>query len=236
VLALVAGGHVLLEGAPGLGKTLLVRSLAQAVDLSFSRIQFTPDLMPTDVTGTERRRPKTAGQGRRVPFQPGPLFANLVLADEINRTTPKTQAALLEAMQERPRDGRGDRATRCRTRSSCSPRRTRSTWRAPTRCRKRSSTASSCEAIVDLVERTHPDRVPERFKAYVQLGVSPRGAQGLLGAARARAASAGRLHVSLEDVRAMALDVLRHRVLLNFAARAEGVTADTVLSALLAAG
>jgi MoxR-like ATPase len=99
VLALVAGGHVLLEGAPGLGKTLLVRSLAQAVDLSFSRVQFTPDLMPADITGTNVVT-EDGGQGRRFRFQPGPVFAHLVLADEINRTTPKTQSALLEAMQE----------------------------------------------------------------------------------------------------------------------------------------
>ncbi len=137
--SLVAGGHVLLEGAPGLGKTLLVRTLADAVHLQFSRIQFTPDLMPADMTGTNVVTEE--GGQRRFKFQPGPVFTNILLADEINRATPKTQSALLEAMQE----GAVTVAARpipCPSPSSCSPPRIPSRWRAPTRSPKPSSTAS----------------------------------------------------------------------------------------------
>jgi MoxR-like ATPase len=284
--ALLAGGHVLLEGVPGLGKTLLVKTLGRALALETARIQFTPDLMPADILGTQVLQ--NTPDGPVLTHQRGPIFHHLVLADEINRANPRTQAALLEAMAERqvtigttthvlgppffvmatenpidmegtyplpeaqadrfllklrvPRPDREtllgildvDPAERLPLVEPKVQRAELLSWQA--HVRQLPAADAVREAIVDLVERTHPDRVPERFKPYVQLGVSPRGAQALLGAARARAASAGRLHVSLEDVRAMALDVLRHRVLLNFAARAEGVTADTVVSALLAAG
>ena len=288
LMSLFCGGHCLITGVPGLAKTLLVSSLARTLDLRFARIQFTPDLMPSDITGTEILQIDSSSGARQFRFVPGPLFANIVLADEINRTPPKTQAALLEAMAERqvtigttthvlgppffvmatenpidmegtyplpeaqadrfllklrvPRPDREtllgildvDPAERLPLVAAKVQRAELLAWQA--HVRQLPAADAVREALVDLVERTHPDRVPERFKPYVQLGVSPRGAQALLGAARARAASAGRLHVSLDDVRAMALDVLRHRVLLNFAARAEGVTADTVVSALLAAG
>ena len=141
VMALLAGGHVLLEGVPGLGKTMLVRTLADVLHLKFSRIQFTPDLMPADIVGTNIIQEDAHG-GKFFEFQPGPIFANIVLADEINRATPKTQSALLEAMQDgASRSAR--RPTSSSSRSSCWRRRTRSRWKAPIRCPRRSSTASS---------------------------------------------------------------------------------------------
>ena len=140
VSALLAGGHVLVVGVPGLGKTLLVRTAAAAMDLTFSRVQFTPDLMPADVLGTNLIV-EDAG-ARRFEFQKGPIFAHVVLADEINRATPKTQSALLEAMQEHSVTV-GGTIHRWTSRSSSWRRRTRSSRRAPTRCPRPSSTASS---------------------------------------------------------------------------------------------
>ena len=138
LLGMLADGHVLIEDFPGLAKTLLARSFAAVTDLRFSRIQFTPDLMPSDVTGASIYNQRTA----EFDFRPGPVFANLLLGDEINRAPPKTQAALLEAMQERQVTLEGERGSSS-GRSSCSPRRTRSSTRARTRCPRRSSTASS---------------------------------------------------------------------------------------------
>ena len=140
--SLLAGGHVLLEGVPGLGKTILVHTLADVLHLKFSRIQFTPDLMPADIVGTNIVQEHAHG-GTFFEFQPGPIFANVVLADEINRATPKTQSALLEAMQEVSVTGRQDDLSSSSSRSSCWPRRTRSRWKARIRCPKRSSIASS---------------------------------------------------------------------------------------------
>ena len=140
IIGLLADGHVLLEGIPGLGKTLLVRTLADALHVEFSRIQFTPDLMPADIVGTHVLREDETG-GRRLVFEPGPIFANLLLADEINRATPKTQSALLEAMQRR-RSPSAARRTSWGRPSSSSPPRTRWKWRGRTRCPRRSSTAS----------------------------------------------------------------------------------------------
>ena len=146
---LLAGGHCLLRGVPGLAKTLLIKTLADAVHLTFSRIQFTPDLMPSDILGTEVIEDDAAGGKRHVRFLPGPVFANIILADEINRTPPRTQAALLEAMQERKVTSAGTGspsaacAPHCSGRSSCSPPRTRSNRKGPIRCPKRSWTASS---------------------------------------------------------------------------------------------
>ena len=137
VIALLCRGHVLLEGVPGVAKTLLVRTLAAALSLDFKRVQFTPDLMPGDVTGSLVYDAKTP----EFEFREGPVFTNLLLADEINRTPPKTQAALLEAMEERQVSVDGTPA-RCPTRSSWPPPRTRSSTRAPTSCRRRSSTGS----------------------------------------------------------------------------------------------
>ncbi len=142
LIAIFTRSHALLVGVPGLAKTLLISTLAEAMHLSFKRIQFTPDLMPSDITGTEVIYSDPATDEREFKFLHGPIFANIILADEINRTPPKTQAAMLEAMQERKVSvgRRGSHA--CPTRSSCSPPRTRSSRRAPTRCRKPSSTAS----------------------------------------------------------------------------------------------
>ena len=140
-MALFARGHCLFVGVPGLAKTLLISTLAEALDLTFQRIQFTPDLMPSDITGTEVLEEDHATGRREFRFIRGPVFANIVLADEINRTPPKTQAALLQAMQEY-RVTAGGRRTSCRCRSWCSRRRTRSSRRGPTRCPRRSSTAS----------------------------------------------------------------------------------------------
>ena len=149
LVGLFAGGHVLLEGVPGLGKTLLIKTLAEGLELSFSRVQFTPDLMPADIIGTNIIV-EDAGGRKHFQFQQGPIFAHIVLADEINRATPKTQSALLEGHAggggHRGRRRRG----RCRRPSSSWPRRTRSRWRAPTRCPRPSSTAScsSCACAI----------------------------------------------------------------------------------------
>ena len=141
LLTLLVGGHCLITGMPGTAKTLLVRTLASALGLTFKRIQFTPDLMPTDVTGTDILEEDITTGRRTWTFVPGPLFANVLLADEINRTPPKTQSALLEAMQELSVTVRGHHH-KIERRSSCSPPRTRSSSKARIRCRKRSSTAS----------------------------------------------------------------------------------------------
>ena len=141
LIAMFSRGHVILEGVPGLAKTLMISTLARTLSLNFSRIQFTPDLMPADITGTEIIEENRATGQREFKFLNGPLFANVVLADEINRTPPKTQAALLEAMQERQVTV-GWSGTSCTPRSSCWPRRTRSSRRGPTRCPRPSKTGS----------------------------------------------------------------------------------------------
>jgi MoxR-like ATPase len=141
MIGLFVGGHCLITGLPGTAKTLLVRTMAQTLGLVFKRIQFTPDLMPSDITGTDIIEEDSATGRRTWTFVQGPIFANILLADEINRTPPKTQSALLEAMQERPARCAATTIC-CRRRSSCWPRRTPSSWKAPTRCPKRSSTAS----------------------------------------------------------------------------------------------
>ena len=141
LIAIFARGHCLLIGVPGLAKTLMIHTLADALNLTYNRVQFTPDLMPSDITGTEVIQEDKATGVRQFKFLRGPIFANIVLADEINRTPPKTQAALLEAMQERQVTVGGERH-RSPTRSSSWPRRTRSSRRAPTRCPRPSSTGS----------------------------------------------------------------------------------------------
>lgn len=283
IAALLAGGHVLLEGVPGLGKTLLIKTLGRALALDVGRVQFTPDLMPADILGAHTLHETASGP--EVRFAPGPVFVELLLADEINRANPRTQAALLEAMAERqvtvggqtlplgppffvmatqnPIEMEGTyplpeaQADRFLLRLPvAAPDRAalldildvdaRSALDAIEPCLDRERllrfqrhTASILAdddvrgQIVDLVLATRPEGLPADLKDYVRLGASPRGAQGLLMAARARAAMAGRLHVGAEDVRAMAPAVLRHRVLLNFAARADGVDADRIIAAVL---
>ncbi len=289
---LFVGGHVLLEGVPGVGKTLLIRTLSKALSLSFSRVQFTPDLMPADITGTTVVAEFDDEQGRRqreFRFQRGPLFAQIVLADEINRATPKTQSALLEAMAERS-------VTVGSTTHSLpmpflvmatqNPVEQEGTYPLPEAQLDRffykvlvgSPTRQELSAIIDrttagvdsettavlnaerivehqklvrqvaiapsvqdyavrMVLATHAANmgtVGESFATpmvnkYVRLGASPRAAQTIVLAAKCRALIDGRPTVSIEDVRAVALPSLRHRLMLNFEAAAEGVTTDAVV-------
>ncbi len=286
LVSLLGGGHALLEGVPGIGKTLLVRTLADALDLSFSRIQFTPDLMPADITGTNVIRPDAEGL-RQFEFQPGPILANLILADEINRATPKTQSAVLEAMAERT-------VTVARTTHRLSepffvlatqnPLEMEGTYPlpeaqvdrfllkirvgAPTQDElveilERTTGAETPAAekvlggdrvlelrqlvrevpaaghvkqyVARLVRATHPEasEAPEAVGRWVRYGASPRAAQALLLGARVRALTAGRAAVSFEDVRSVAHAALRHRLILNFEAQAEGIDPDEIVDSLL---
>jgi MoxR-like ATPase len=288
LVCLLAGGHVLLEGVPGLGKTMLVRSLAQVLDLDFARIQFTPDLMPADVVGTDIL--EEAEDGRRLfRFQPGPIFTNLLLADEINRATPKTQSALLEAMQERtvtvarqsypldapfmvlatqnPIEMEGtyplpeaqlDRflfkvnvelpssaemvEILNRTTGEAEPTLEKvadgETVLAMGALARQVPVASPVtETVSRLVLATHPESeaAPEMVRRYVRYGASPRGAQALVLGGKVTALLAGRYNVALEDVEAVAPAALRHRVLLNFEAQADGVRTDDVVDAAVEA-
>ncbi len=288
LVALFARGHCLFVGVPGLAKTLLISTLAEVLNLEFNRIQFTPDLMPSDITGTDILEEDRATGRRDFRFVPGPLFANIVLADEVNRTPPKTQAALLQAMQEY-RVTAGGRDLPARTALPVSsPPRTPSSRRAPTPCRRRSSTAScsswtsatppprrrqrSCgpppapgpprlqkvlspEQIlalqelvrrvpvpdhvvrhaVELVRHTRPKEpgAPDFIRRSVAWGAGPRASQYLVLGAKARAVLQGRYAASVEDVRALAQPVLRHRVLPNFTAESEGVTAERLVEQVL---
>ena len=256
MLALLAGGNVLLEGMPGLGKTMLVRTISQVCDLSFQRIQFTPDLMPSDVTGTNiivKEEQKSAFR-----FEKGPIFANLVLADEINRATPKTQSALLEAMQEHTvtigttshplpeaqldrflfkvlvkfPDRKELREIVELTEGNHPPKiakvMDRESLLAARACVAQIPIADAVmDYILDLVMATHADN------PYIREGASPRAAQALIRTARARAFMENRLNVSFEDVKCVALPVLRHRILLSFDAVSEGITEDAVIGQIL---
>jgi MoxR-like ATPase len=280
--SLFAGGHVLLEGVPGLGKTLLVRSLSQALSLDFSRIQFTPDLMPADVTGTTVV--EEDAEGRRFVFRPGPIFAQIVLADEINRATPKTQSAMLEAMQERAVTVSGE--TRplgppFLVMATQNPIEQEGTYPLPeaqldrfffklivgysTReelCeileRTTSATQIHIKPVLDtdailryqaavrevsipqtirsgmasLVLATHPGRefAPPRVDRYVRLGASPRAGQALSLAAKVSALRDGRSEINVDDLRDAVVPAMRHRLILNFEAQADGVTADDLLA------
>jgi MoxR-like ATPase len=285
--ALIAGGHVLIEGVPGLGKTVLVRSLARALHLDFARVQFTPDLMPADITGTQIISEDDSGR-RRFQFQAGPLFTNLLLADEINRATPKTQSALLEAMQERQVTA-GDKTRPLPhpffVMATQNPIELEGTYPLPEAqldrfffklvvpfpdadelaeiARRTTGTdepdlhpvaaGDDLEAMsrlarevpiaghvmdhaVALVLATHPDRdgAPDEVRRYVRWGASPRALQTLVLSGRIRALLAGRFNVSFEDLHAVALPALRHRIFLNFEADAEGVGADVIVNAVLA--
>ena len=285
--ALFANGHVLLEGVPGLGKTLLVRTLSQVLDLSFNRIQFTPDLMPADVLGTNMVHETDDGK-RAFEFQHGPIFAHLILADEINRATPKTQSAMLEAMQERsvtiggeirkldlpffvlatqnPIDQEGtyplpeaqlDRffyklLVDYPTAGELSEIVTRTTENASVQISKVLDGATLIELqqlvqqvpvashvkdyAVRLILATHPnsETALDITNQFIRFGSSPRGAQSLLLGAKVRALTDGRFNVSFDDVAAVAPPALRHRLIVNFEAEAEGVTTDLVLEKIMA--
>ena len=286
LVAILAGGHVLLEGTPGLGKTLLCRSMAEALELTFRRIQFTPDLMPADILGTLVVRENE--QGHKVfEFQEGPIFGNLILADEINRATPKTQSALLEAMQE----GRVTTAGEVRklpdpffVLATQNPIEMEGTYPLPeaqldrfllkidvpsqgvdalVEILRRTTGASvptpgqslsgeelrvfralvrevpTAESVLRyaarLVRATHPEgeEAPARVKRFVRYGSSPRGAQAIVLCAKATALLAGRSHVDPEDIKAVALPALRHRVLLNFEGEAEGVSSADLVNEII---
>jgi MoxR-like ATPase len=283
---LFCGGHALLEGVPGLGKTLLVRTLAQTLDLDFSRIQFTPDLMPADILGTNMIVEDQSGH-REFQFQKGPIFTQICLADEINRATPKTQSALLEAMQERSVSIAGQ-VYRLKApffvMATQNPIEQEGTYPLPEAQLDRFFFKlvvgySTREELNTIVERTtkgvivEPDKVmdgaeivdwqqlvrevilaphvqdyvarltlathPEGPFAlpitnqYLRWGASPRGAQTMSLAAKVRALLSGRYNVSFEDVRRVYLAALRHRVILNFEAEAEGINPDKVLLEIL---
>ncbi len=291
LLAILSRGHCLLVGVPGLAKTLMIRTLADGMNLTFNRVQFTPDLMPTDITGTEILYDDRASGQRGFRFVSGPIFSNIVLADEINRTPPKTQAALLEAMQERQVTVAGQRhklpdpffvlATQ-------NPIEQEGTYPLPEaqqdrfmfnirvdypgeedECRIIAETTSPARATVErvihadeilamqelvlkvpaapyviryaarLARSTRPDAgddLPRAdfVKKYVAFGAGPRAGQNLILAAKARAILYGRTYVALDDVRAVAHPVLRHRVMTNYHAEAEGVTPDEIVTRLLA--
>lgn len=285
--ALMAGGHVLLEGVPGLGKTLLVRTLAQALDLPFSRIQFTPDLMPADILGTNIVVESPTG-GREFKFQKGPIFTSLALADEINRATPKTQSAMLEAMQEGQVTAGGEMRPLGRpffVLATQNPIDQEGTYPLPEAQLDRFFfkilvTYPSAEDLAEVLHRTtegidievnkivdrdkilsmqklvrevpvashvqsyavrlilatHPegDQAVAVTNQFLRFGSSPRGAQALILAAKTRALTEGRFNVSFEDIRTVAKPALRHRLIPNFEAEAEGVTTDHILDDILA--
>src|SRR6516164_6808022 len=288
LLTIFCGGHALIVGVPGLAKTLLVRCLARALQLSFSRIQFTPDLMPSDITGTDIIQEDLASGQRKLEFLPGPVFANLILADEINRTPPKTQAAMLQTMQERevsigsktyplpapfhvfatqnPIEMEGTyvlpeaQADRFMFSIHCSypsvteeERVVRSTTGSELPDLKPVLDANeiieiqklvrampvSDEVIrfaVKLVSRTRPEEpaAPAYVKEFVRWGASPRASQYLVLGAKALAAVNGKLCADYEGVRSVARQVLRHRLLTNFNARAQKMSVGDLIDKLLA--
>ena len=288
LIALFAGGNCLLVGVPGLAKTLLISTLSRALDLKFSRIQFTPDLMPSDVTGTDVIQDDPATGQRRLTFMPGPVFANVLLADEINRTPPKTQAALLEAMQEHRVTVQGrtyDLAPPFFVFATQNPIELEGTYPLPEAQLDRfmlevmldylpeedevnvvkTTTTVPREAVTPVVSREEilafqrvvrrvpvADAVtryavkfvrmsrpsgdaPDFIRQWVSYGASVRAAQALILGSKARSLLQGRSHVTFDDVRALAMPVLRHRILLNFQAQSEKVTTDQLIGKLLGA-
>jgi MoxR-like ATPase len=246
----LAGGHCLLRGVPGLAKTLLIKTLAEAVHLKFSRIQFTPDLMPSDIIGTEVIEEDRSSGARAIRFIPGPVFANIILADEINRTPPKTQSALLEAMQEYQVTVGGVRHALDRplfVLATQNPIEQEGTYPLPeaqldrfmlnividypSAAEERAILAQTTTAIEPTVAAVATGEEIER--QWVRWGAGPRAGQSLLLAGKARAVLHGRPAVSLDDIRAVAAPVLRHRLLVNFQAEAEGVDAEAVVKRLL---
>lgn len=288
LIGLLAGGHCLLEGVPGLGKTLLVRSLGQALELQFRRVQFTPDLMPSDILGTELLEEDHGTGKRHFRFQPGPIFTNLLLADELNRTPPKTQAALLEAMQEKTVSYGGVThvlPSPFFVLATQNPLEQAGTYPLPEAQLDRflllirveypseaeehdilaQTTGNRAAAvpqvmnaddvlalqgwvrdvhlgedlltwITRLVRASRPGpNAPDIVNSYVRWGAGPRAGQSLVLAAKARALLQGRLAATRDDIIALAAPVMRHRLLLSFAAEAENKSADDVVAGLLRA-
>ncbi len=287
MIALLAGGHCLITGAPGLAKTLLVKSIAQVFHLKFARIQFTPDLMPADITGTEILQDAPEG-GRKLTFVRGPVFANMVLADEINRTPPKTQAALLEAMQEHQVTASGVRHALEEpffVLATQNPIEMEGTYPLPEaqldrfmfnvvmdylpeddEVRVVAQTTSSRPAAIEALfsgedvqrfhelvrkvpvaeemvryavqlassSRPHQPAAPDFVNEWVSWGAGTRAGQFLILGAKARALLRGRAHVTIEDIQALAVPALRHRILLNYRAEAEGTKVDDVIKRLVA--
>ena len=285
LICLLAGGHVLLEGVPGLGKTTLLRTLARVLHLKYSRIQFTPDLMPADIVGSMMI--DTEGGAKTLRFQPGPIFAHLVLADEINRATPKTQSALLEAMQEHTvTSGTSTHELEAPflVMATQNPIEMEGTYPLPeaqldrflmkilvqypsradlnsivertirkddipvepvlTRdeilelrkvCRSVLAAPHVQNYAIDLVMATQPgtSQAHELTTKFIRYGSSPRGAQALVECGRVFALMKGRLHLSTEDIETVAPAVLRHRIILNFDAHAEGETQETILKRII---
>jgi MoxR-like ATPase len=286
LIAVLSGGHVLLEGVPGLGKTLLVRTLSEVLDLSFNRIQFTPDLMPADILGTNLVMENPDGR-REFQFQRGPIFAHLILADEINRATPKTQSALLEAMQEKQVTAAGEvrkLAEPFFVLATQNPIDQEGTYPLPeaqldrfffkllvgyptgeelTEVLNRTTESHKAQLnkvldgaslmdlqqlvrevpvashvkdyAVRLVLATHPktSTAAPIANQYLRFGSSPRGAQCLILAGKVRALTQGRFNVSFDDLQSVAAPALRHRLILNFEAEAEGVTTDHIIARIL---
>jgi MoxR-like ATPase len=287
LITLFAGGHVLLEGVPGLGKTLLVRTLSSSLRLEFRRIQFTPDLMPADITGTQLVVEDEKTGRRQFQFQKGPIFGQIILADEINRATPKTQSAMLEAMQEHAVTAAGTihrLAEPFVVLATQNPIEQEGTYPLPEAqldrflfkilvpYSNRQELASildrttqgetpNAEPVMDgqriiamqhlvrrvvaaphvqdyavrLVLATHPrgEFAPEITNKYVRFGASPRGVQALVLGAKVRALLDGRYHISFADISRSVMPALRHRVLLNFEAQAEGMASDAILEQIL---
>lgn len=286
LITFLAGGHALLEGVPGLAKTLMIRSLSEAIDLRFRRIQFTPDLMPSDILGTEILEEDHATGKRFFKFNKGPLFSNIVLADEINRTSPKTQSALLEAMQEfevtyagityplnkpffilatqNPIEQAGtfplpeaqldrfllyikinypsaqeerevlENTTGRRTISIQKVIDGQKIQEAQSLVREVHINSELIGMVSELVRATRPAQTENKMVSdAVRWGAGPRAGQAMILTAKARALLKGRLAVTEDDIKHLALPVLRHRILMNFKAEAEGITSDDVTHHLL---
>ena len=287
VIAIAARGHAILVGVPGLAKTLLVSTLSRTLDLDFHRIQFTPDLMPGDITGAEVLHTDAATGERSFRFVKGPVFTNLLLADEINRTPPKTQAALLEAMQERQVSAGGETLPLPNpffVLATQNPIEQEGTYPLPeaaldrflfliqvdypsadeeAEILRRTTGAEEAEVqpvinaeqlielqklvrrvpvadpvlnyAVALARRTRPneEEAPAFIQQWITWGAGPRASQNMILAAKAHALLRGRFHVATEDIDAVAPAVLRHRILTNFAAQAEGISADDVIARLI---
>ena len=286
LITFLAGGHALLEGVPGLAKTLLIKTISQAIELKFSRIQFTPDLMPSDIVGTEILEEDHTTGKKFFKFNKGPIFANIILADEINRTPPKTQAALLEAMQEFEVTYSGQTYPMDKPffiLATQNPIEQSGTFPLPEAQQDRflfyikigypteleeaailelttGSKKVSVEKVLDgtdiiqlqklvrdvpiskelityvnkVVRATRPETTDNSYVTdWVSWGAGPRAGQAMILTAKARALQAGRFSVTLEDVKKVAYPVLRHRIIVNFRAEAEGITSDTVTENLL---